>query len=161
MQVDATSDGIVSRPDNRNLKRLEQYDLEIEAARQAVIAAEGRGKGELSRIICAAVFMVEISSRNRSHGTDSSAANGRTVSMGPDLGVIGTSPESVWRQFASQPEKQSRERISQYGKAIKVAHGFYQQGTMQPAKLLKRVTDGGGVKGLIKISRRIKPVTGP
>lgn len=159
MQVDAGSDGIVSRADNRNLKRLEQYDTEIDAARQAVIAAEDRRKGESSRIICAAVFMVEImlsdadawDAFKRRHKVE-------TASKGQDWEYREVA-RLVWRQLAGQPEKQSRERISQYGKAIKVAHGFHQQGTTQPAKLLRRVTDSGGVKGLIKTSRRIKPAS--
>lgn len=134
-----------------NLLRLQQIDAEIDSAREAVVTAERSLVRPSSQIIAAGVAMVEIALG------DLAAWNGYKAGIGLETPCKGDGWEYrevvhvIWRSYQNGEDHPglSRQRISDYGKAIRIAYRL-RQPNGSSTNLVERIQASGGLKGLLR-----------
>lgn len=160
VSVAASSDQpIVSRADNR--RKLEQIDADVATALKAMIRSEEQERHLSSKIVCAGVQMLAIQRSD----PDAWQAFKKTDKQANKIACKGKNwvyrevATVLWKGHRASP---SRERISIYGKAIKIAHeAYWAAGTAKPTEILTHIISAGGVKGLLKIAKVPKGATKP
>ncbi|MDP2332159.1 MAG: hypothetical protein Q8M19_15845 [Reyranella sp.] len=145
----------VSPADNR--RKLEQIDADVSGILKSMIRSEEADRSGSAKIISAGVQMLEIQHndpaaweafKNADPQAKEIACKGKDWEAREVASVL-------WRRHrASYP---SRERISLYGKAIRVARDAYcADGKVNVEELLTHIVNAGGVKGILRIARTAK-----
>lgn len=144
----ATPDRNVRRPYNPNRRKLEQIDAGIATRLKGTMKAEGALTSVSSEIVVAGAQMAAIMADDLDEWQDFAGRHSiKCKGANWQYREIAT---VLWRNYRDQP-KAARERISQYGKAIHVAHDYYRTGITKPSELIKKVVLNGGVAGLAKL----------
>lgn len=155
----SVAEPVVSRANNR--RKLELIDADISPSLKAVIISEDQAKDLSSKIVCAGVLMLAIQRDDPDAWSDFKNADpkAKEITCKGDGARSREVATVLWREYRAIP---SRERISMYGKAIRIAHdAYYETVTTRPDELLTRIVNAGGVKGLIAIAKVSKGTTKP
>lgn len=146
---------VVSRANNR--RTLEEIDADVDRNLKAMVRSEEEERNLSSKIVRAGVLMLEIrlSDSNAWDAFKSADPDAKKIACkGKDLEAREVA-SVLWRRHRAKFP--SRERISLYGRAIKIAYNaYYKTGTTKPEALLTLITTEGGVKGLIKTAKTAK-----
>ncbi len=150
---------VVSRANNR--RTLEEIDADVDRNLKAMVRSEEEERNLSSKIVRAGVLMLEIrlSDSNAWDAFKSADPDAKKIACkGKDLEAREVA-SVLWRRHRAKFP--SRERISLYGRAIRIAYNaYYKTGTTKPEALLTLITTEGGVKGLIKTARTAKTTKG-
>ena len=135
----SVAEPVVSRANNR--LRLELIDADISPSLKAMVDSEDRAKDLSSKIVCAGVQMLAIQRDDPDawlafKNADSKA---KEITCKGDGAPFREVAAVLWREYRATP---SRERISMYGKAIRIAHdAYYETVTTSPDELLTHIVN--------------------